>query len=197
MRLGWFLKSLPWLFGLVLALPGGSTAAEFSARMMLRDGPKTTPGRIYVKPDKMRQEFLDDEGHTITIVRKDKRLIWVLLPRDRSYLEMPLKTKLPGQFLEIPPEALSKRKLGVETVNGYATERYQAIIPGGAGGPTVQTFWVCGKLGMPLKMECKERNFGVEYKDIKEGLVPDRLFEVPPGFRKISQLSGDSLKEWD
>lgn len=197
MRLRWFLKSLPWLFGLLLAVPGGSTAAEFSARMMLKDGPKTTPGRIFVKGEKMRQEFLDEEGHTVTIVRRDKRLIWVVLPKEKTYLEMPLKTRLPGQFLEIPPEASSKRKLGVETVNGYSTEKYQTIVPGGRGGPVVQNFWVCGKLGLPLKMECKERNFGVEYKDIKEGQVPDRLFEVPPGYRKLTQPSGDGLKEWD
>lgn len=171
-------------------LPLHGLAAEFSASMILKDGGKIMPGKLYVKGDKMRHEFLDEQGHTVTIVRKDKKVVWVVLPRDRVYLEMPLKRELPGQFLQVPDNALKKRKICTETVNGYPTERLQVTVPGDGFGPMIQTFWVCDRLGLPLKMECKEKNFSVEYKDIKEGPVADRLFEPPPGYRKMTQPPG-------
>jgi outer membrane lipoprotein-sorting protein len=175
---------------LLLGLPLRGMAAEFTANMVLKDGGKTMPGKLYVKGDKMRHEFVDEQGQTVTIVRKDKKVVWVVMPRERIYTEMPLKRELPGQFLQLPEYALQKRRVGTEMVSGYPTERYQVTVPGDAFGPVIQTFWICDKLGLPLKMECKEKKFSVEYKDIKEGPVADRLFEPPPGYRKIATPTG-------
>lgn len=170
--------------------PARAGAAEFSAKMILKDGATSTPGRIFIKGDKMRQEFQDADGHTVTIVRRDKRVIWVLLPRERTYTEVPLllKTRLPGQFLHIPPEALHKRKTGQEKLAGFDTEKYEVMVPGGQKGTLRQCYWLAPKLGLPLKMTCPEQQVSVEYRNIKEEPLPDRLFEIPPGYRKTSQL---------
>jgi outer membrane lipoprotein-sorting protein len=175
---------------ILLAWPHRGVAAEFAANMVLKDGGKIMPGKIYVKGDKMRQEFIDEKGHSITIVRKDKKVIWVVMPQDKVYVEMPLKRELPGQFLQVPANVLKKRKVCTETVSGYPTERYQVTVPGGPFGPVIQTFWVCEKLGLPLKMDCKEKKFSVEYKDIKEGEIADKLFEPPPGFQRVTKPTG-------
>lgn len=174
----------------LLVLPDIGQAAEFTAKMVLTDGGKAMPGKIYVKGDKMRQEFTDEHGQSVTIVRKDKKLVWVVMPQDRVYAEIPLKKEMPGQFLQFPDKTLKKQKVGTETVNGYATDRFQVVVSGGSSGPVVQNFWMCDQLGMPVKMECKEKSLSVEYKDIKEGRVEDKLFEPPPGFKKITQTTG-------
>ena len=46
------------------------------------------------------------------------------------------------------------------------------------------------KLGLPIKMECRERQFSLEYKNIKEEKVPDRLFALPPGLTKLDSIGG-------
>ena len=74
------------------------------------------PGKIYVQDALMRQEFNDAEGQTVTIVRPDKKVVWIIVPRERVYTELRLKGKLPGQFIQIPPDALSKRLVGKEAV---------------------------------------------------------------------------------
>ncbi len=176
-----------WVFMLpmFLILAGSAAAAQFSAQMMIKDGEKVVPGRIYVQDGKMRQEFSDAEGQTITVVRPDLKIIWVILPWERTYLEMPLKKKLPGQFIQIPNEALSKRLVGKEMVNGYETEKYEVTVRGG-GGLEKQTIWLATKLGTPVKLVSKERNFSMEYKDIKETPQPERLFNLPPGYKKLA-----------
>jgi len=174
---------------LVLAAPPAASGAEFSARMVVQDGAKTMPGKIYVQDGKMRQEFIDERGQTITIVRPDQKVVWVILPRQRSYMEMPLKIKLPGQFIQIPPQAMQKHSVGQERLNGYDTDKVQVSVPG-AAGMEIQTFWVAKKLGLPIKMECRTRQFSLEYQNIKEEKVPDRWFNLPLGLQKLTSLAG-------
>lgn len=170
--------------------PASGAAAEFTAQMVLKDGDKTMPGKIYIKGDKMRQEFIDARGQSVTIVRKDLKKIWVVMPLDKIYLEMPVKRELPGQFLALPLDYLKKRPITTEILNGYPTQRIQVTVPGDSMGPMIQTFWLCEKLGMPIKMECREKRFSLEYRDIKEVVLDDKLFEPPPGFQKTTSPAG-------
>jgi hypothetical protein len=181
---------------LILAVPRVSWGAEFSASMLVKDDAKIMPGKIEFNNGKMRQEFTDERGQTITIVRPDLKVVWVILPRQGTYLEMPLTTKLPGQFLQIPPQAVGKRLVGQEKLNGYDTEKYEVSVPVG-GRQERQTYWVAAKLGLPIKMECRERRFSLEYQSIKEEKVPDRRFNLPPGVKKLDSIGGfaDKVEE--
>jgi hypothetical protein len=154
--------------------------------MVLSQQGQNTLGKIYVKDGKMRQEFLDDRGHTITIVRRDKHRVWVILPLENTYVEMPLGIRLPGQFLQIPPEAISKRQVCSEELGGYQVDRIEVTLRGGPLGIKHQTYWVAPKLGVPIKTVTADRQFSVEYRDIQEKKLEDRLFEVPPGYRKAT-----------
>ena len=168
----------------LLILAGNAAAAQFSALMLIKDGDKFMTGKIYVQDGKMRQEFSDEEGQSITIVRPDKKVVWIILPRHRAYAELPLKGKLPGQFIQIPPDAVTKRLVGKETVNGYETEKYEVAVRGGPGLEQ-QTIWLATKLGIPVKLIAKDRQFSEEYKSIREAPQADRLFDLPPGYNKL------------
>jgi hypothetical protein len=182
-----------WGLMLILTAPGVAWGAEFSASMMVKDDAKIMPGKIQVSDGKLRQEFADERGQTITIVRPDLKVVWVILPRQGSYMEILLTTKLPGQFIQIPPQALQKRLVGQERLNGYDTEKYEVSVPVGRGLEK-QTYWVAVKLGLPIKMECRERQFSLEYKSIREEKVPDRLFALPPGLQKLTSIGGFAEK---
>ncbi len=185
-----------WWLLLLLTVPGVAWGAEFSASMLVKDDAKVMPGKIYVHDGKMRQEFLDEKGQTITIVRPDLKVVWVILPQQGSYMEIPLTKKLPGQFLQLPPQAVGKRPVGQERLNGYDTEKYEVSVPVGRGLEK-QTYWVAAKLGLPIKMECRERQFSLEYQSIREEKVPDRRFALPPGLKKLDSISGfgDKVEE--
>ena len=186
--------TLAFVLLLLLLVPAGAAPAEFSGQLILKDGGKTMPGKIYVQDGKMRQEFQDEEGQTVTIVRPDKKVIWIVVPQEKAYAEMPLKARLPGQFLQMPPDALKKRRVGTETVNGYVADKYEVTVKGGKQGVMQQTIWVAQKLGVPLKMISPEQNFSLEYRSIKEGKVAERLFAPPPGFRKMTSPIGFTMR---
>jgi len=181
-NLAW--KCFFYLLPLLFIFSGVAAAAQFSALMMIKDANKLLPAKIYVQEGKLRQEFSDAEGQTVTIVRPDLKVVWFIFPWERAYLEMPLKMKLPGQFIQIPPDALSKRLVGQETVNGYEAEKYEVTLRRGKGLEK-QTIWLATKLGTPVKMISKEGNFSIEYKNIKEGVQAERYFSLPPGYKKL------------
>jgi hypothetical protein len=189
-------KHCRYLWLALFLLPVTAWPAEFSAQMMVKDGDKLIPGRIYVQDGLMRQEFSDETGQTITIVRPDRKVVWVIIPRERSYMELPLKGRLPGQFIQMPPDAVQKRRLGQETVNGYEADKYQIAVQSGEG-LEFQTFWVALKLGVPVKMVAERRKFSVEYQSIREGKQADRLFALPAGYQKMASPKGftDKLEQ--
>ncbi len=182
-----------WGLLLILTVPGGALGSEFSASMLVKDDAKIMPGKIQVSNGKLRQEFADERGQTITIVRPDLKVVWVILPLQGSYMEIPLTTKLPGQFIQIPPQAVGKRLVGQERLNGYDTEKYEVSVPVGRGLEK-QVYWVAAKLGLPIKMECRERQFSLEYQSIREEKVPDRQFNLPPGLKKLDSIGGFAEK---
>lgn len=167
---------------------------EFSAQMVIKDGGKILHGKIFFQNGKMRQEFQDEWGQTITIVHPDKKIIWVVLPQNKTYLEVNLNDRYSGQFIQMPPDALEKRLLGTETVNGFLADKYEVTVRKGEKGVERQTLWMARQLGVPIKVWVKSENFSIEYRNIKEGTVADRLFDPPPGFKKTNQLISFSKK---
>ena len=202
-RHGWLEKWRLRLWGagfllLALTLAQLAPAAQFSAQMDIKDGDKHMLGRLFVHDGMMRQEFADESGQTITIVRPDKKVVWIIIPWKQSYLELPYKGQLPGQFLQIPPDAMSRRAVGQEQVQGYDAEKFEVLVrSGGPSGCDRQTVWHCPKLGMPVKMICKDRDYSVEYKNIREGPQPERLFNLPPGCQKLDNPAGFGFKLQD
>jgi len=80
-------KTLKWLFPwLLLAFltPLSAFGAEFAAMLVLKQKGRVMPGKIYIKDDKMRQDFIDENGHTITIVRRDKKRVWIIMPWEKT-----------------------------------------------------------------------------------------------------------------
>ena len=182
------LKTKNWLWLLlVLALrPVPARPAEFAGQTLTRVREVSVPGRIFVKDGKLRQEFSDEKGQTVTILRLDKKLVWVLLPWERIYMEVPLKPTWPGQFIQIPPDARQKRLVGSERVSGYDTQKYEVAVAA-KEGLEKQNFWVAPKLGTPIKVVIPSRNFSMEYRNISERSLVDSLFEIHPGYQKVTK----------
>lgn len=164
-------------------LAGPAPAAEFTATIVTKSGDEQRQGKIYVKGDKFRREFNNPSGTTVFIVPGANRMMWVVEPAIKSYLEMPFDNDAFLNNLEKPKEGGGSKLVGTETLNGYATDKYEDSVktPTGARPGTI---WFAKKLGVPIKMETSDKIFVQEYKDIKEGPVDDALFALPSGYQK-------------
>jgi outer membrane lipoprotein-sorting protein len=181
-----------WAFVLALMflLAGAAQGAEFSATMITKAGPQETQGKIFVKGDKFRNEMEAGGRTQISIVRPDKKVMWLIMPAEKSYMEMPLNPQATEQMMpKKPEEQVEMKLLGRETVNGYETEKYETSVRH-RGEAMKQYIWLSKKLGMPIKVAAADGSHSMEYRDIQEGGVSDALFEPPQGYQKMQMPMG-------
>jgi len=183
-------SSILILTAVILAcLLGLAQAAEFSAQVVSHMGPQKVKGKVYLKGEKLRQEFSMGGGKSINIARPDKQVTWVIMPAQKFYVEMPLEETDEAKTMRMPKDKTKMKLVGTETVNGYETDKYETVIK--SNGKTMKfDLWVAKKLGVPIKMVSKDGSYSMEYLNIKEGNVPDSVFEVPSGYRKMSMPQG-------
>ena len=160
-------------------------AAEFTATMVTKAGGVEIPGKIYVKENKVRNEVQAGGQTSIHILRPDKKVVWIIMPQQKAYVEMPITHTAQQKMLPLTEDQKAKmKKVGTETINGYACDKYETTMS--HQGKPVQVFtWVATDLGVPIKIVSEDGSFSMEYKDIKPGQVADSLFDVPQDYKKM------------
>lgn len=184
------LSSLMGALVLSFLLVGLVQAAEYSAVMVTKTHGREIQGKVYVKGDKERREFSSPMGAHVTILRRDKKVMWNLMPGQKSYMELPISQEAMGKALNVPEEGVTKKLLGTETLNGSETEKYERTTVKADGRERKTIVWISKKLGVPIRVESADKSFTIDYKDIKEGGVDDALFEVPAGYQKMNMPAG-------
>ena len=170
---------------------GLTQAAEFTANVITKAGGKEIPGKVYVKGQKARNEIKIAGQPNIQILRPDKNLIWVIIPQQKAYMEMPLTQESQEKmFFNVTEKQKAKmKKVGNETVNNYACDKYETTMSH-QGKSAKFYIWIATDLGVPIKMAAQDGSFSTECKDIKTGDVSDSLFEPPQGYKKMKMPLG-------
>ena len=172
---------------------GGAFASEFSADVNQQFGNMVMKGKFYMQGDKMRNDMEMMGTTRATIIRKDKGVVWILMPQRKKYMEMPLEegAKNNPQFYQDKLEEIAKKEdQGTEKISGYKCEKALYTFNDTTRGTLVQ--WYSKKLDFPLKMVAKGPNWEMitEYSNIKKGDVDKSLFELPEGYTKMDMPAG-------
>lgn len=188
MRIKYLLFTISLLF--VLAVAGGVLAAEFQADMTMESTGQKVTGKTFVKGESMRQEMDTPMGKSIAIFDGTKDVMYVIMPDQKMYMEMPNDQQIILKQTESIEEALGDdaevNKIGTENIEGYKCGKYEIKYKDPDKGNS--TVWVSEKLNYPLKAvtETSEGTITVFYKNIKEGSVDASLFQIPSGYQKLS-----------
>ncbi len=178
------------LLGIVLLLWGGEVlAAEFSAQVITHFQGQESRGKVYVKGNRIRQEFPSGSGVRIVIYNADTKMVWMVRPERKMYLEMPLGEEMIRDLMQAAKDRAGMKPLGTETVNGYLSDKYETVFREN-GGELRHYIWIAKKLGMIIKIDSLDQSFSREYREIKEGGVPEALLAPPPDYEKMSLPGG-------
>lgn len=158
---------------------------DYSAdSVMEAEGGIKMSGRYYYSPGKERME-MGGAGGSVTITRKDKRVIWQLM--GNMYTEISLdqsNTEDRGNF-----EILEQTDLGQELVNGIKTTKSKVIAVRPDGTKFGGFFWTT-KDGIAVKMDMLSKEGQKKFRMTRElsNLKVERqdpgLFEIPAGYAK-------------
>jgi hypothetical protein len=188
---------VPMLFACLItmaAFSGLAAASEFSADFVMKGGPMSGKGKIWVKGNKMRQEFGDQFGKMITIIDLDQGIHWVLMPEGKMYMKNTIETTgkgfRPENFTGMQQGQMKAqvKLVGSETVNGYACDKYVVTFENKEMGTMTQ--WFAKKLDYPIKTINESAQMGkvvTELENIRKEDVKDDLFKVPAGYKEMKQ----------
>ena len=178
---------------LSLSLAVEVSAMDFSADMVTTSEGMTTNTKVFVSADKSRMET----PQSVTISRMDKKVVWILMPEQKMYMEQafdPSKVMASSEKVE---GEIERMPLGKDTVNGKITDKYKVTYQ--IGGNKDEMFqWIESGSNLPVKSAAVDGSWSVEYRNIKTGPQPDSLFEIPADYKKFSMDMpdmGDMMKE--
>ena len=166
---------------LVFSLAAPASAVDFSADVVTTQGGKTMNAKVFVSGEKSRMEVPE----SISISRVDKKVVWILMPSQKMYMEQAFDPKKMMAASEKVEGELERTPLGKDTVDGKTADKYKVTYE--VEGIKNEMFqWTESGSDLPLKSAALDDSWSVEYRNIKTGPQPDSLFEVPSDYKKFS-----------
>ncbi len=169
--------------------PGASPSAansnyDLSADTLMIENGETQEGKIYIKGDKYRIQRKGEEEYII--LRHDKGIMWVVMPKEKIYVELPLDPSRTPRIQEKNPGETSRQYLGSEVLDGHPVDKYRITVKEGAKTESFHQ-WTATDLNFPVKTAGLKNQWAVEFTNIKKH-VPDSLFDIPEGYQKAKVI---------
>lgn len=165
-----------------LSYTSSAEGAEFVADRLTQVGDRTYRAHLFCRDDMWRIEHNNSGSADVTIVRKDKGLIWLLLARVKQFKTLPLDAGLLCQPL-LGTE-LAREVIGTEILEGHPTTLSQITVRDGLREVVYYQWWA-EDLQLPLRVARKDGTWIVHYKNIKLCRLSSQMFELPLHYRPI------------
>lgn len=159
---------------------------EYSADTSMEMERGAMKGHVYAAPGKERREMEQGGQKMITIMRQDKKVVWMLMPEQKMYMESPMGGGNDQQG-NMSDYKIEQTKMGTETVNGVSATKGKVIMTDSKGakmggfmwttadGIVVKTDVIAMDKGSKMRMKMELTNLKVSHQD-------QALFEIPAGY---------------
>jgi len=178
---------LVWTMAAALCWLGCTTSAggaEFVADQLTQIGDRIYRANLFCRDDMWRLEHNDSGSADVTIVRKDKGLMWLLLARVKQFKTLPLNADTALLCHPFLGRGLAREVIGTETLEGHPTTLSQITVREGKKDVVYYQWWA-EDLQLPLRVARKDGTWIIHYKNIKLRRVSSQLFELPLHYRPI------------
>ena len=187
------MRSILWALPLLFVVHGPAWALEFSADQIMKSNGKTHASNIFYRDDRWRLEHQDTGPVNVTIVRKDKQVMWMLISRLKHYKEVPYDAAQDPKVQESLEGERSRIAIGTETLEGHPTTLFEVHVQ--QGDQTADYYqWLATDIHFPLKLMKKDGSWSVEYRRVRLGHLSDFLFQLPVNFQPLEEFDGPDHK---
>jgi hypothetical protein len=182
-----------WILGIGLAASFWWTgvpladALEFTADQITKINGRNRTANIYYRDEMWRLDHHDLGPVNVTIVRKDKQVMWLLLSRMKHFKTMPYDPEQEPKVAERLDGEIAREEIGTETLDGHPTTLYQVTVR--QGDRTDMYYqWLATDIRFPLKLARKDGSWIVEYRHVKLRAVSDYMFQLPLNFQPLEEF---------
>ncbi len=172
----------------------GAWALEFTADQITKIGGHTRKANLYYRDDRWRLEHHTMGPVNVTIVRKDKQVMWLLLSRMKHFKTVPYDPEQDPKVFERLEGEVSREEIGTETREGHPTILYEVTVKQG-DRTDVYYQWLATDIRFPMKLAKKDGSWIIEYQHVKMRSVTDYLFQLPVNFQPLEEFDQPEKKE--
>lgn len=167
-----------------------ASALEFTADQITKIDGRTQKAFIYYRDQMWRIEHHSMGPVNVSIVRKDKQVVWLLLSRMKHFKTVPYNPDHDLRVTEKMEGEISRQEIGTEIREGHPTILYEVRTK---QGERVEEYyqWVATDLHFPMKLAKKDGSWIVEYQHVKLRSVSDSLFNLPVNFQPLEEFKKD------
>lgn len=156
-------------------------ASDFNADMVSSSPEGSFSAKLWVSGDKSRMEM----PQAITISRMDKKVVWVLMPDEKMYMEQPIDLRTAVSMREKVDGEIDRKMEGNEIINGRSTAKYRVTFE--TNGKRESVFqWIDESAHIPVKTAAIDGTWSSEFRNIRLGPQNRELFEIPDGYNSMS-----------
>ena len=170
-----------------IGFSGAVWALEFTADRITKIDGRTGKANIYYRDNMWRIEHHTMGPVNVSIVRKDKQVVWMLLSRMKRFKTMPYSAEQDLMVTETLDGEVSREEIGTETREGHPTVLYEVTTKHGER-TEVYYQWLATDIHFPMKLAKKDGSWIVEYQHVKLRPVTDYLFQLPLNFQPLEEF---------
>lgn len=191
------MRELCWIFILAWSLPlcvQQAAALEFTADQVTKIDGKLHKAYVYYRDAMWRIEHHSTGPVNVSIVRKDKQVVWLLLSRLKHFKTVPYSPEQDLMVNERLEGEVSREEIGTEVREGHTTVLYEVRT---RQGERVEEYyqWLATDIHFPMKLAKKDGSWIVEYHHVKMRSVSDSLFNLPVNFQPLERLNAPALEQ--
>ncbi len=181
---------------MISVMLGESTvwALEFTADQVTKIDGRSHKANIYYRDQMWRIEHHSMGPVNVSIVRKDKHVVWLLLSRMKHFKTVPYSPEQDLTITETLEGEVSRQEIGTEVREGHPTILYEVTTK---RGERVEAYyqWLATDIHFPMKLAKKDGSWIVEYQHVKLRSVSDYLFQLPLNFQPLEDFKKEIPKE--
>ncbi|MGA6827244.1 hypothetical protein ACO9S2_06460 [Nitrospira sp. NS4] len=163
-------------------------ALEFTADRITKIDGRTGKANIYYRDNMWRIEHHTMGPVNVSIVRKDKQVVWMLVSRMKRFKTLPYSAEQDLMVTEKLDGEVSREEIGQETREGHPTILYEVVTKHGER-TEVYYQWLATDIHFPMKLAKKDGSWIVEYQHVKLRSVTDYLFQLPLNFQPLEEFN--------
>ena len=180
--------------GIWLLVSSSAWALEFTADQITKIDGRTHKANVYYRDQMWRIEHHSMGPVNVSIVRKDKQVVWLLLSRMKHFKTVPYSPEHELRVTETLEGEMSREEIGTETREGHPTILYEVTTK---QGERVEVYyqWVATDIHFPMKLARKDGSWIIEYQNVKLRSVSDYLFNLPVNFQPLEEFKKEAPEE--
>jgi len=160
------------------------SAIEFTVDRVIFENGHRLRATLFCRADMWRIEHNAAGPVNVTIVRKDKGIIWLLLPRTRHFVTLPFDRDMGATCQRDLRLEGRRERIGTEILQGHFTTVSEVTVREGSEDVTYYE-WRAEDVQVPLRLARKDGRWLADYTNLRVTHLSPQLFELPSNYHPV------------